>query len=111
MTSKYPTTISFREKHNHELNTAKTLKHRDLSDDIKLKFIKLFRQDHSVASALKCHKTDLTLQYGDQYYVIAADGKYLPTYSVVNHLFKRVFHMEYGQYSEGEILQSLKEKL
>ncbi|GBM16819.1 hypothetical protein AVEN_9402-1 [Araneus ventricosus] len=51
------------------------------------------------------------LEYEDNYYRIGADGKYLPSYSVVNHLFKNEFQKEYGQYSEGEMLQRLKEQL
>ncbi|GBN67821.1 hypothetical protein AVEN_168660-1, partial [Araneus ventricosus] len=48
-----------RGKHNHALNTTALLEHRDLSDDIKLKFIKLLRHYYSVESALQCHQTDL----------------------------------------------------
>ncbi|GBL82006.1 hypothetical protein AVEN_50582-1 [Araneus ventricosus] len=111
MTSKYPTIRSIRGKHNHAQSTVAMLRHRDLSDDIKLKFIKLFRHCYSAESALQCHKIDLMLEYGDNYYRIGVDGKYLPSYSVVNHLFKKEFQKEYGQYSEGEMLPRLKEQL
>ncbi|GBL81982.1 hypothetical protein AVEN_50562-1 [Araneus ventricosus] len=51
------------------------------------------------------------LEYGNNYYRIGADGKYLPSYSVVNHLFKNEFQKEYRQYSEGEMLQRLKDQI
>ena len=67
----YQTVVKISHTHNHMIDSADTLKHRDVSKETVEKFKDLFSRGHSPASALKTHKLDLQQQY-DQYYVYEA---------------------------------------
>lgn len=87
------------------------MKYRDLGSDVKEKFIELFHRGHSPASALKCHKTDLLLQEGENYYKVAADGMLMPSYSIVCKLFEKEFSKRYGTISGDEMFGNLRDVL
>ena len=71
----------------------------------------LFRQGHSPSSALHCLKTDLLIQHGDDYYLYAADGHYIPSLSVVSKLFTKEFTAEYGGTSGTDMFLSVEQLL
>ena len=106
----WPTVITFRGTHNHPIDNPAALMYRKMSAEVKDKLIALFHQGYDASSALHCLKTDLLLQYGDEYYKYACDGKYVPSLSIVHHLF-------YSEFSEdpnlkGEpMFKKLQEKL
>ncbi|GBN56832.1 hypothetical protein AVEN_251543-1 [Araneus ventricosus] len=96
MSKTHPCVVNIKNGHNHVVNSAATLKYRDLCPDIRQKFVDLFRCGHNPASALKCHKTDLMIEKGGDYYKAAADGMLMPNYSVVSKLFEKEFSRTYG---------------
>lgn len=75
---KYPTIIKVFNEHNHTLHTADILKFKDVSLETKNKFLKLFESGHSPYSALEFHRMDLQNNYGDEYYLKAADRSICP---------------------------------
>uniref|UniRef100_A0A6P7F860 Uncharacterized protein LOC114326779 n=1 Tax=Diabrotica virgifera virgifera TaxID=50390 RepID=A0A6P7F860_DIAVI len=108
----FPTLITIKNKHNHELNTAAVLKYRDVSNEVKEKLIDLFRQGHNPSSALNSHKLDLMMEYEDNdYYRIAADGKFLPSISIVTKLFEKEFNSKYGNLTDKENFDHLENLL
>jgi len=107
MTKDWPTEVVFRSAHNHSLSSAAVLQYRNMSDDVRRRLCKLFRQGHSPSSALHCIKTDLLIEHGDDYYLFAADGFYAPSLSVVSKLFSKEFVSEYGSNKGFDMLASL----
>ena len=71
----------------------------------------LFHQGHDASSALHCIKTDLLLQHGEDYYKAACDGKFVPTQSIVCHLFYKEFAIEHGTFDGEEMFKTLIGKL
>ncbi|GFU45375.1 SWIM-type domain-containing protein [Nephila pilipes] len=103
----YPTIVTFKNTHNHSLDSASILRFRDLSSETKEKLRTLFYQGHSAASAL-CHlKSDLMLEYKENYFKIESDGFYVPSISVVSKLFQREFSGENVEFEES-IIKNLK---
>lgn len=93
------------------MNSAAVLRYGDLLPEIKEKLCLLFRNGHNAASALKSHKIDLMLEFGDKYYEIAANARYLPSLSVVDKLFHNEFKVEYGNISGEDMLQGVERLL
>ena len=108
MIKSHPCLVKIKNDHNHPLHCPAALKYRDLCPEVKKKLIDLFYRGHSPSSALKCHKTDLMIEKGEDYYKVAADGMFMPTNSVVNHLFEKEFSKKYGSISGEKMIQNLK---
>jgi hypothetical protein len=66
-------------RHNHPLNAADALKHRDVGDDVKQKLIQMFQDGYSPSGAHTQLLYDLQMEHGEDYVVIAADRKYCPS--------------------------------
>ncbi|GBN49742.1 hypothetical protein AVEN_77176-1 [Araneus ventricosus] len=98
MSKTHPCLVKIKNCHNQIVNSAATLKYRDLCPEIRQNFVDLFRRGHNAASALKCHKTDLMIEKGD-YDQAAADGMLMLSYSVVFKLFEKEFSRTYGSIS------------
>lgn len=49
----FPAIITFRHSHNHSVDSAAFLRHRDLSDETRKRLLDLFRQGHSPSSAIQ----------------------------------------------------------
>ena len=64
--------------HNHPLDCADALRHRDVSDATTQKFKQLYEVGHSPSSALEVHKYDLQCQHGDRNAYVAADRSRVP---------------------------------
>ena len=74
----YPLKVDVLFSHNHTVNTAAALRWRDVSPEVRDKFIKLLRDGHSPATALQTHHFDLQLQHGVNYLQFAADRRHCP---------------------------------
>jgi len=105
------TIVKFVGNHNHSLSSAAVLKHRDMSTDTHDRLVALFRQGHSASSALHCLKTDLLIAHGDMYYEVAADGRHVPSLSVVDKLFRSEFREEYGDMASADVLPAVENLL
>lgn len=65
--------------HNHSIEGADILRHRDVCKATKHKFKKLFKAGHSPSSALETHKFDMQCLHGENYQqVAAADRAVIP---------------------------------
>lgn len=64
--------------HNHPVQSASALKHRDVSDEVKEIFINLYKSLHSPSTALHTYKYDLFEEYGDEFAHISADRAKCP---------------------------------
>jgi len=103
--------VVFRASHNHTLSSAAVPKYRDFGTDSKQWLCELFRQGHSVSSAMHCLKTDLFIKYGDKYYEFAADGHFVPSLSVVCALLSKELCGEYGSTSDSKKFSTLENML
>ncbi|GFY44584.1 SWIM-type domain-containing protein [Trichonephila inaurata madagascariensis] len=99
----YPAIVTFKNDHNHALDSGNILKFRDLSSATKEKLRSLFYQGHSAASALIHLKYDLMHEYKENYSKIESDGFYVPSSSVVNKLFQREFSGENVEFDDEMI--------
>lgn len=103
----WPTIVKLNNNHNHTLSSAAALGYRDMSEDTQDKLRSLFRQGHSPSSALHALKTDLLIEKGDDYYLYACDGRFVPTTSKVSKLFYEEFGAEYGHLSGEQMFEGL----
>ena len=60
----YPMTVVLKFTHNHPIMAADVLKHRKVSEEIRLKFLDLFKCGHNPATALELHKYAYTQLQG-----------------------------------------------
>ncbi|KAI5695941.1 hypothetical protein M8J75_005780 [Diaphorina citri] len=109
----YPTIVNLSHNHNHRINVADAMIHRPVRDDIKEKFVQLFRNHHPPSRALHIHKQDLMEEYNEEYYKVAADSAICPPLSAVYRLFHKEFKKDYGeeQNSIHEYLQKIANKV
>lgn len=70
--------LIFLNEHNHYLDCANNVRHTDVSDTVRLKFLDLFAAGHSPYSALDIHKMDLQNKHGEDYYVAVANRNICP---------------------------------
>jgi hypothetical protein len=89
-TEEYPAFIRFRKSHNHTISDPEALKHRDMSDDTREKLISLFRAGHAPSSARNFLKMELLLNHPESYHEKLTDAHFVPSISVVTHLYKTV---------------------
>lgn len=85
----WPTVVTFRGTHNHSLSSADILKYRKMSDEARDHLVSLFRLGHTPSSALQCRKMELKVNHGDEYESVLADGRHLPSLSVVSKLYRK----------------------
>jgi len=65
----YPLVVTMEFNHNHPLNTASVLRHRDVAPYISAKFAELLSTGHGPLAALAIHKYDLYLEHGAHKYL------------------------------------------
>jgi len=65
----YPLVVTLEFSHNHPLDTASVLRHRDVAPYVSAKFAELLSIGHSPLTALAIHKYDLYLQHGARQYL------------------------------------------
>ncbi|CAG0884231.1 unnamed protein product [Darwinula stevensoni] len=99
--------VSMHHTHNHGINTADALRHRDVSDGVRTKFLDLYKHGHTPASALQVHKMDLQLELDENYFQAAADRRQCPDSQWCYRLYYDVFKKEYGLTSGIDMIQTL----
>lgn len=109
--STVPATITFSGRHNHPLNSADTLRRRDVSPQVRDKFLQLFAAGHSPSSALETHKCDLQMDDEDKYITQAADRSICPDIQWCFRLYYNVFKSEYGPQSGDSMIMTLQERM
>jgi len=65
----YPLVVTMEFNHNHPLDTASVLRHRDVAPYVAAKFAELLSTGHSPLAALAIHKYDLYLEHGAHQYL------------------------------------------
>ena len=70
--------VSMNPTHNHPIECADALGHRDVSQETTLKFVEMFKNHHSPASALEVFKFDLQMKHPDKYHYLCGDRKVVP---------------------------------
>ena len=65
----YPLVVTLEFNHNHPLDTASVLRHRDVAPYVSAKFAELLSTGHSPLAALAIHKYDLYLEHGPRHYL------------------------------------------
>ena len=75
---RYPTKIIFANEHNHCLACANNVRHKDVSQEMKDKFLKLYKDGYSPYATLDVHKEDLQRKYDTNYYLVAGDRSLCP---------------------------------
>ncbi|XP_054278152.1 uncharacterized protein LOC128996731 [Macrosteles quadrilineatus] len=85
----FPTCVTITHKHNHAINEAEALKFKDPREDIKDKFLDLFKSHHTPSRALYLHKQDLQEEYEDDYFKVAEDRSICPDLQWVYRLHRK----------------------
>jgi len=70
--------VQIRGCHNHTVNTAAALSHRDVDPSVCNKFKQLFTDGYSPSAAYHLHQYDLQTEHGGQYYKTSGDRRYCP---------------------------------
>ena len=91
----FPTDVTLSEEHNHRVDTVSALKYRDISEEVKKKFLDYFKT-MSPSAALSAHKKELQEEFGEDYYLKVGDRSQCPDLQSVFRLFKKIFAKEYG---------------
>jgi len=68
------------------------MKHRDMSVDTREKLVSLFRAGHAPSSARNFLKMELLLNHPESYREKMLDAHFVPSISVVTHLYKTMIH-------------------
>ncbi|XP_064628863.1 uncharacterized protein LOC135488258 [Lineus longissimus] len=103
----YQVVVKLSHRHNHVIDSADSLKHRDVSEETVAKFKDLFSKGHSPASALNTHKLDLQLHYDQDYVYEAADRANCPDIQFCHRLYRKIFNKAYGAASGEKMLHDL----
>eukprot|EP00057_Strongylocentrotus_purpuratus_P015305 XP_011669779.1 PREDICTED: uncharacterized protein LOC100891206 isoform X1 [Strongylocentrotus purpuratus] len=99
----HPMVVKFKRTHNHPLKAADALRHRDVSQEVKEKFLDLFSKGYTPSKALELHKYDLRLQHNDNYTFISADRSIIPDLQYTYRLYYQTFKKEYRE-AQGELI-------
>jgi len=92
----HPCVIAINSYHNHRIKSAAALSFRPPNQEIKDKFIELFKSGHSATQALEAHKRNLMDEYEDNYYLVCADRAICPDVKWAHYLYKTAFEAEFG---------------
>ncbi|XP_041461611.1 uncharacterized protein LOC121412915 [Lytechinus variegatus] len=107
----HPMVVKFKSTHNHLLRSADALKHRDVSEDVKEKFLDLFSKGYTPSKALALHKYDLQLQHNDNYIFVSADRAITPDLHYTYRLYYQTFKKEYGEAKGEFVLKELERRI
>ncbi|KAK2899067.1 hypothetical protein QQF64_031515 [Cirrhinus molitorella] len=83
--------VNLRNEHNHRLNTAESMRWRDVSNDTIEKLQQLYKSGHSPSSALKTIKYNLQEEEGDNYIYAVADRSICPDLQFCYRLYHKLF--------------------
>ncbi|XP_071959838.1 uncharacterized protein [Antedon mediterranea] len=98
----YPTIITLKWDHNHEVASADALRERDVSDGATEKLLELYRSGHSPSSALDTIKYDLQE---------AADRAHCPDLQSCYRVFYKEFRTHYGDTGGAKMMLFLDKKV
>jgi hypothetical protein len=86
----HPLEVNIRFTHNHVIDSAESLSFRHVNEEVREKFLDLFNDGHSPASALYSYQDDLHLSAADDQELleILADRARNPDYNYVHKLFQ-----------------------
>ena len=101
-------TLDFR--HKHPILCSDALRHRKPLQEVKEKFINLFRAGHTAFTALTTHKMDLLRENDSDFYKKCGDGAYLPNRYRVYNWYKNEFKKTYGDSSDDDMLHRMTEQ-
>ncbi|XP_064631784.1 uncharacterized protein LOC135489974 isoform X2 [Lineus longissimus] len=103
--------VELEHKHNHPINAADALRHRDVSETVADKLLDLIKQGYSPSKALELHKYDLQMEYGDDYVLKCADRFICPDLQFCFRLYYKAFKSKYGEPKGEQLLKMLESKL
>ncbi|KAJ8247335.1 hypothetical protein GJAV_G00245120 [Gymnothorax javanicus] len=93
---KFAMVVNLEFTHNHGLNTADALKHRNVSEETVAASKGLYAKGHSPSSALNSFKMDLQTEHGPEYVLKAADRATCPDLQFCHRLYRKVYEKAYG---------------
>ncbi|XP_034049739.1 uncharacterized protein si:dkey-75a21.2 [Thalassophryne amazonica] len=110
---KFPMIVNMKYIHNHPVNCADALRHQDVSDEVKKKFLDLFEAGHSPSSALEIHKFNMQLEHQDDFVFISADRAKIPDLQWCKRLYYSAAHKAHGGGTpdSGSAVQEIKGSL
>ena len=87
----HPLEVNIRFTHNHVVISAESLSFRRVNSEVREKFLELFKDGHSPASAIYSYEDQLYLSTADEQelLVLLADRSTNPDYDYVFNLFRR----------------------
>lgn len=103
----FPTCIKLNHVHNHGLDCAAALKHRDVSDDVRALFLELYSEGYNPSGALALYKYNKQIEYKDEYFKICADRAIIPDIGWCSRLFKAIKNEIYGSNDNGNSMEKL----
>ncbi|KAK3916852.1 Uracil phosphoribosyltransferase, partial [Frankliniella fusca] len=92
----HPLEVQIDHCHNHPLNAADSLRHRRPTPQVKEKFLEMFKNGHSPASALRTFQYDLQVEQGDDFWKVLADGALCPNEQWCYYQYYKQFGEAYG---------------
>lgn len=91
-----------KQTHNHRVMIAEALRHRPVSDDVRLQFIELFKSGLTPPQALAKHQMALKECYGDQYSEVVVDRFLCPDIHWCYRLYYKLYKTKNGAASETQ---------
>ncbi|XP_076050088.1 uncharacterized protein LOC143030765 [Oratosquilla oratoria] len=107
----HPMVVKLKCTHNHPIRAADALKHRDVSEEVKQKFLDLFSKGYTPSKALELHKYDLQLEHGDNYIFVCADRAITPDLQYCYRLYYQAFKKEYVKATGEFVMKELEKKI
>ncbi|XP_064622685.1 uncharacterized protein LOC135484914 [Lineus longissimus] len=92
----FPMIVNMNFIHNHLLNSADALRHRDVSEEVTKKFLTMFEAGHSPSSALELHKYDMQIDHQDDFIFASADRAKIPDLQWCYRLYHTIAKKAYG---------------
>ncbi|CAG5115497.1 unnamed protein product, partial [Candidula unifasciata] len=87
----YQTVVRLHYAHDHPLDTADVLRKRQLNEDIRYRFLEMFRQGMKPKDALDKHKRELLQNLGpEKYRQVVCDGYYVPNVPKAYRLYYQI---------------------
>ena len=113
LTTTHPLEVKLNFTHNHIINSAESLGFRHVHEETRQKYMQIFRDGHSPASALYTYEDELhILTLSDEELVeILADRAMNPGYDYVANLFKYYRNSQLGERNGTSMFQRLTEKV
>lgn len=94
--------VSLKQTHNHRVMIAEALRHRPVSDDVRLQFIELFKSGLTPPQALAKHQMALKDCYGNQYSEVVVDRFLCPDIHWCYRLYYKLYKTKNGVASEAQ---------